>query len=308
MSTKWVACSVRARAMMRRRLGRAAARGLAAEKSLDAALVTLSQSPYRRGDVGPDDNLADAQRGVVETVLWNLRVLAGWAPREGVTMLRVLVGIVEIDNVENHLRRLAGGAQPPPYRLGGLATAWPRLARATTADQVRSMLTASPWGDPGGQTTREIGLAMRTSLADRMIAAVPGAGSWAAGAVALLVAQVDAYDDADLPTQAHVYAERVLGPHAMSPATLPEFAVRLGGPARWALADVVEPAELWRAQARWWARVETDGFALARTATAGPQILVGAAATMAFDAWRARAALELAARGGQPMEAFDAVA
>ncbi len=39
-----------------------------------------------------------------------------------------------------------------------------------------------------------------------------------------------------------------------------------------------------------------------------PDVLVGVAALMAADAWRVRAALELAARGGSPLEVFDAVA
>lgn len=307
MSMGWVAGSVRARAMTRRRLGRGAARSLAASGSVQAAVATLVHSPYGH-DVRPGQTLADAQRAVVETVLWNLRVLAGWAPREGATMLRVLLGAIETANVEDHLRRLAGAEAPPPYHLGGLGTAWSRLAGTTSAAEVRRVLAASPWGDPGGESPREIGLAMRTSLADRVMAAAPDAAAWAAGATALLVAREVVLERRELPSRARTAASRVVGPAAVSAGTLPELVAALPASARWSLADVSQPTDLWQAEARWWARVEHDGFALSRRAAAGPEALVGAAALLAADAWRVCAALELAARGGAPLEVFDAVA
>src|SRR5450759_574036 len=135
MSAAWVAGSVRARAMTRRRLGRAAVRSLAASPSLEEALSSLAHTPYGH-DVRTDQTLAGAQHAVVETFLWNVRVLAGWVPREGVTILRILLGSLEITNVHDHLLRLSGrgleATEPPaPYRLGGLSTAWPRLSRTT---------------------------------------------------------------------------------------------------------------------------------------------------------------------------------
>ena len=307
MSVGWVAGSVRARAMTRRRLGRVATRNLAASTSVDAALAVLVRTPYGH-DVRPGQSLAEAQRAVVETVLWNLRVLAGWAPRQGAAMLRVLVGAVEAANVEDHLRRLAGAEPPAPYRLGGLATAWPRLAATTSPGELRRVLAASPWGDPGGESPREIALAMRTSLADRVMAAVPAAASWASGSTALLVAREVVRERRELPERARIAASRVVGPAAVSAATLPELVAALPISARWALADVTQPGELWQAEARWWTRVERDGFELARSAAAGPEVLVGAVAMLAADAWRVRAALEVAARGGAPLEVFDAVA
>jgi hypothetical protein len=74
------------------------------------------------------------------------------------------------------------------------------------------------------------------------------------------------------------------------------------------LSDVVEPGDLWRAEARWWARVEQEGGALTRHPSPGHERVVGAVALMAVDAWRVRAALERAASGGGPLEDFDAVA
>ncbi|MFD1276063.1 hypothetical protein ACFQ51_43580 [Streptomyces kaempferi] len=40
----------------------------------------------------------------------------------------------------------------------------------------------------------------------------------------------------------------------------------------------------------------------------GPSMVVGAVAELSVDAWRMRAALESAARGGRPGEVFDALA
>ncbi|MFI5079696.1 MAG: hypothetical protein ACHQCE_01390, partial [Streptosporangiales bacterium] len=79
MSTGWVAGSVRARALARRRLGAAAARQLAASGSLADALRVLAATHYGREDLG-GQTLAGAQHAVARTVLWDLRVLAGWLP------------------------------------------------------------------------------------------------------------------------------------------------------------------------------------------------------------------------------------
>lgn len=307
MSADWVAVGVRGRAMSRRRLGRSATRVLAAGPSLATALTTLAQSPYGH-DVRQDHTLQQAQRAVVDTAVWNLRVLAGWAPRSGVTMLRVLLAGLEISNLEDHVRRLAGAEPPAPYQLGALATAWPRLAVTTSLDQVRGVLATSWWSDPGDATAGDLGSALRVVLADRTVAAVPGAAAWAGGAIALLVARTVLLQQAALPAAARLAASRVVGPAALEATSLPELAAALPADARWALAGVDNPNELWRAEARWWARVERDAFGMTRTAQAGPQLLVAVVALLAVDAWRVRAALEFAARGGGSLEVFDAVA
>lgn len=307
MSTGWVGVSVRARAMATRRLGRVTARGLAAGPSLDAALAQLSRTSYGH-DLRASDDLAAAQRAVLESTLWNIRVLAGWAPPQGVSMLRALTASVEAVNIRDHLRHLEGAAVPPPYRLGALATAWPRIARADSVDAVRSVLAASAWGDPGPVTPDDLGPVLQTSLADRVIAAVPAAATWAGAATALLVAREVVRDHRDLPPAARRSAVRVVGERALSAGSLPDLAALLPASTRWALDGLLDSDDLWQAEARWWARVEQDGFAMVRRPTSGPQVVVGALALQAVDAWRVRAALELAARGGGPMEVLDAVA
>ena len=49
-------------------------------------------------------------------------------------------------------------------------------------------------------------------------------------------------------------------------------------------------------------------FELLRRPRFGPGPTIGAAAVLAADAWRCRAALEIAAGGGGSMEVYDAVA
>lgn len=309
MSAGWVAGSVRARALAQRRLGAGAARTLAASSSLEVALAALAGTPYRQ-KVRPGQRLAAAQRAVAATLLWHLRVLAGWLPREGADMLRLLAGWFEIANVDELLHRLAGGEAEEPFRLGALATAWPRLAPARSTAELRQTLVASPWGDPGAATPRAVQVGMRLSWLARVGDDVERSAPWAAGKAALLVARERFAAGRDLPAATPARARALLGPGALAAASLAELARRLPARARWALEGVTDPDELWRAEARWWSRVERDGFALlgeGSGAGLGPAPVLGAVAVLAADAWRVRAALELAARGGQPLEVFDAL-
>jgi hypothetical protein len=148
---------------------------------------------------------------------------------------------------------------------------------------------------------------MRAALADRVIAAVPPASAWAEGSIALLVARHRMRREA-LPARAGVSAARVLGVGALDAASLPDLIETVPLAARWALEGITGLDDLWLAEARWWARVERDALDYLRRATPGPEPVIGVVALLAADAWRVRAALELAARGGAPLEVFDAVA
>lgn len=304
MSAAWVAGSVRARAMARRRLGVANARVLAGG-DLAAALTMLAASPYQ--PVSPGSSLAEAQRRVAETLLWHLRVLAGWLPADGAQLLRLLAGWYEIANVEEHLQALSGAAAEPPYQLGTLATAWPRLAGTGSPAELRAALTASAWGDPGGSDPRTISLTMRLVWAERVASRVTTARTWARGAAALLVARERLAAGRRLPDRAAALATRLLGTGWSHAGTVPELAAAVPPAAGWALAGVSEPAGLWTAEARWWRRLREQGESLLATGGFGTDRVVGAVAVLAADAHLVRAALELAARGGD-REVLDALA
>lgn len=312
MTAGWVAGVVRARDLARRCPGPGGAREIAAAVSLDDALGRLAATPYRRytrSAVG----LPEVQRAVMATLLWHLRVLAGWLPPGGAGLLRPLAAGFEIANVASRLAARDGpGADHEvpalaPYRLGALETAWRALERTATPAQLRAALRASPWGDPGAETPWALVTGMRMAAARRTSAEVRPARRWAQGRAALLVARERFVHVRRLPGPVRRDAAELLGPRAVDAASFRDFRERLPATARWVLADVEEPGELWRAEARWWRVLHQEGTALLRDGGYGPRAVVGAVAVLSADAWRVRAALESAVRGGRPREAFDAL-
>ena len=284
MATAWVAGSVRARALARRRLGRSGVRALATSGSLDAALESLARSPYGRA-VRPDLPLIEAQHGVGATLLWHLRVLAGWQPAEGAQAVRALAGWFEIANVEDRAGRLT------PYRLGRLQMAWPRLAAAGSAEQLRGVLATSAWGDPGGDTPRLVGLRMRCAWAERAAEVSDSTRAWAAGGIALLLARerfAAGRDAAGPGRRAGGAAARgqlaaghdAGGGHPPAAPSGPPGAGRHHHPGRPVAGG--EPLV---------AAAGADGFALLRRPGFGPDAVVGAVAVLAADAWRVAGAL-----------------
>ena len=307
MSAGWVAGSVRARALVQRRLGADAARQLAASGSLADALRVLADTHYGREPL-TGQTLAGAQHAIARTILWDLRVLAGWLPRDGVRMLRTVAGWFELANVDELLQTMAGRPAGEEFRLGALATAWPRLRQATSIAGLREALAASPWHDPGGDTMLDVRLGMRAHWAARAAALDDPAQTWAAGGAALLLAGEQFAAGRAVQPSVMDGALGLLGPAAGGAPTLDELASKLPARARWVLAGINSPADLWRAEAAWWARVESDGLKLLRIAGFDSGPVLGAVAVMAADARRIQAALEIATRGGGPLEAYDAVA
>ncbi len=326
MSGSWVAGTVRAKALARRRLGAGAARSLAASPDLATALAGLGATPYRH-DVRPDHSLAEAQHAVGATLLWHLRVLTGWLPRSGAEVTRDLAAGFEIANLDDHVQGLEGLATTPAYRLGALETAWSRLAGSSTLAQARESLAGSPWGEVGEPTARAIYLGVRVAWADRLVGAVPEAAPWARAATALLLTRECTLRGRRLPEPVALRASYVVGPAFVEAVqahttSLEGLTRLLPSDARWVLRDVSAPDDLWLAEAAWWHRVEHDGFQLLRDSAFSRRPVVGAVAVLAADAWRLRAALEVSARSrpaapgrsGTPatpdvaLEAFDAVA
>jgi hypothetical protein len=278
MTAGWVAGTIRAKAMARRALGAEVARQLAASRSLAEAQRLLEPTPFRSAaEAGM--SLAASQHAVAETILWDLRVLAGWLPRDGVGLLRLLAGWFEIANVDELLQALAGRPPGAEFPLGALATAWPRLSESGSDAELRAALAASAWGDPGGDTRADIRAGMRARWAARVAASGEQARAWATAAAAVA---------------------SLAGPGSPRPG-------RPGRP-RSPVPAAAPAAQPWQAEADWWRRVEREGRALLRSSATDSGPVLGAVALMAADARRIRIALACAARGGAPLEAYDALA
>jgi len=276
---------------------------VAASGSLDQAVVDVARSPYGR-DVRPGMSLTEASRAVAAVCLWHLRVLAGWLPPRSADAARVFAARFEIANVGDRLAELAGLMVPTAHELGALAVAWPRVAAAPSADEVRAVLSASAWGDPGSVDwpTVEAALDARWSawLADA------GPSAWAGGAAALVAARSLALGVRLLPG-ARTDLGRLVGSAWETARDLRELRAALPASASWVLDQVEEPGELWRADGTFWRRVDDDASASLRQGRAGPAVPVAAAARLVVDARRLEAALEAAAWGPEGLEAFDAV-
>jgi hypothetical protein len=306
MSAGWVAGDVRAKALLDRRLGAGRTREIAAMESLTEAQHALVGSAYARGVV-VGQPLGDTEHAVAAALLWHLRVLAGWQPHEGAQAMRSLAGAFEAANVIAHARMLAGAQQEPLFDLGALAIAWPRLRDAPSLANLRAVMSRSAWGDPGGDSPSDIAIAAWVAWSVGVASTVPEASRWAAGGLALLVARRHVLQRHRLPDRVSVHAARVLGPAALASDDLTSFIAALPRPARWALAVVSDIGELWRGEAAWWSRLEADGMQMLGGIGFSRTPVIGAAAALAADAWRCRAALRLAARGGGPIDVFDAI-
>ena len=293
MTAAWVAGTTRAKALARRCAGPETARRAASEPTVDGALAVLGPTPYGHG-VHAGQSLAETEHALLATLLWQVRVLAGWLPGRGAAALRTLAGWFEIANVE---ARLFGG---PFFELGTLATAWSDLRNAP---DLRSALAASWWGDPGGGDARGIQLGTRIRWARRVAEVAPETRPWAAGALALLVARERFTGGPPLPE----LPADLLGADAAAAGDIAAFGRRLPRDAAWALHGVEAPSDLWPAETRWWARFERDGHTLLSGSRFELGPVLGAVAVLTADVRRVRAALELASRGGGPLEAFDAL-
>lgn len=296
MRAEWIAGTVRGRLLLAHRLGEDPARRLAAQTSFAEARRLLLASPYGR-DLGGIQDLALAQRGVAATSLWQLRILAGWLPPDGSVLLRALAAWYELVNIEHHIAWIATGANPPlPFELGGLATAWPRIAPTHDLAEVRSILAASPWGKPASEESVGLHLALRAGWARRIIDFAPEARGWAEAAVAQYVARELLLDkDKDPGGLLALPGVRVSW---LSASSVPELAARLPARIRWALRDVTRPEELWHAELAWWQRIEEEAEALMRRPLGSPALVIGIVALLAADAQRAARALAIAALGG----------
>lgn len=307
MSAGWVAGNVRAKAMLNRRIGPVRARELAGCPSLGAAQQALANSSFRR-EVHPGQTLAESEFGLRANLLWQCRVLAGWQPPTGAGMVRALAGGFEVANICALARMLAGMAPQPLFTLGGLALAWSRLQDTGSTAELRAALAASPWGDPGSDAPADIALAVQLTWARRVAAGAPEAAGWASGAAALIVARRLFVERREPTAAARRAAMRLLGENALTATDMAALAAAVPAGARWALSQVTSPDELWQAEFGWWRHVERSALALLNSAQFDSAAPLATIALLAVDGWRVRAALQLAAAGGGPLEVYDALA
>ncbi|MGA7205405.1 MAG: hypothetical protein WBX27_12335 [Specibacter sp.] len=313
MKADWVAASVRARSMAQRRVGAGASRVIAAEPTLDSALSALRESCYAER-LHSTSGLAAAERAVQETVLWQLRVLAGWLPASGTALARAVAGAFEIENVVALAHQLDGGPQAPePFRLGSLETAWHRLAAATSEEELAVVLDTTAWGAVGGSGPSivgpgQLGVGLRVAWARRLVSVAPSARPWYGAVCVLTAARSLGPGGVSAPPRLLHLVRPVLGSAWESAGSIGELRAALPPSLQRVLRDIASPQELWRAEARIHNDVEKDGFGLLRGSLPGPDVVLGAMMVLLLDAWRLRAALAAAASGAGSSEVLNEAA
>ncbi|MEI8406602.1 MULTISPECIES: hypothetical protein [unclassified Kribbella] len=308
MDAGWVAASVRAKAMARRRLGAGAARRIALSPGLSDALGLLAGTAYARAAV-PGTPLSQAERVVTELELWHLRVLSGWLPRSAVGLARALGARYERANIETLARNLAGAERSHQYYdLGSLALSWPRIAATTSAPALREALRASPWGDPGDTTPAALRDVLLLRWLRMVAAEAAPAIEWVTGAATLVAAKQLLVTTTGPAEEVVRAAAPLIGTDWMTASSVAALRDTVPAAGRWVLDGVGSPPDLWRAEAGLAARIESDGFRLLRHGTPGIEPFLGAVAVLAVDGWRVRVALGDAAVGAGPGEVLDVLA
>lgn len=302
----WVAASVRARGMARGRLGPGGIHSVLTSPDRSSGLAVAAASMYSGAVEKDRGDPSGLEHEIGAAVLWRLRVLAGWMPPGGSRVLRGVAAYFERENILRHARALGQG-QPRPddsgdYVLDGLATCWPAASRTQNEAELRSVLAASPWGDPGA--TDVAGLADTLSLAAwrRLVAVAPATRSWARDAVVLLVARARVIENATPSDRQRALASPLIGRGWSSASDLDALRASLVPSARRALEPAQEPDDLWLAEAALVARIDADATRMLRTDRPGPEVVLGAAAALMIDGWRLRAALTAV---GDPSSVFQ---
>lgn len=309
MNVSWVAATVRGRGLSLRRLGVEGASRVAAATSLPDAIDALIPTAYGR-ELRAGMDLATAQHAINATLLWHLRVLAGWGPSIGTHPLRLFAAEFELANVEALFDRLRGGTPSPPYVLGSLGLSWQAIASAGTAAEVRRALRSSLWGDPETDDPDGIRLTMQLARTRLLAAGVPEAADWAITDASLILARVMLNGAlGELTARARRDASSVLGSRWQQAASLPELVESLPRAGRAALSAVRELEDLFAAQVRRWAMLESSAIRLIARTPASAANTIGVAGAMMADAWRVSGALTLAALGGSDLtEVLNAAA
>jgi hypothetical protein len=284
MSGGWVAGDVRARSLAAGDVLDIADR-VAATPDLESACTLLGQTKWGHG-VGEAATVEAAQRKVFEALLWQMRILAGWLPSEGVEAVRCCLLWFEIRNIEDRLAYFGGAPAEAPYDLGRLGLISKGLAGTSSAADIRRLMRASAWGDAGGDDVYAIRIALRRTWYRRVRAASPELRTWADAAAWLFGSR-------------ERLARRAGGTVlAATPPSLPSAWL-------WTTTASWYQQNLWQAEERWWVQVRDEGVRLLHGPMGSKEPVVGAVATLGSSAHRIATALEIAAGGGT-MERLNA--
>jgi hypothetical protein len=316
----WVAPSTRGRLLLRRRVGASGARALGSEESWAQARTELATTIYG-ASLPADADRRTARLCASAATIWQLRVLAGWLPPNATALARTFAASVEIAAVDRHVSRLARqagarstGVEPvDAVSLGSLATAWPRVERATTLDQVRSILARSAWGDPGGSDPAAIRFGLRVAWGRRLLRQAPVTTNWVHGAAAVLVARELFLFGRDIPEVPARTIDQLLGPRWRNATSVASLADNVGASASWALladGSSASPSatDLWRSELGVISRVDEDASRVVESGRNGRNTVAAIMALLLLDLWRVGAAIESAGRGPLPQVVFDDVA
>lgn len=311
MTAGWVAASTRGRSMLRRTIGAAGAGLLATADSWNEARSRLATTVYG-ASMPADADRATARRLAGAATVWQLRVLAGWLPPASSGLARTFAAALEIADVDRHLARLdrpadAGTEPPGRVELGSLATAWPRVERATTIEQVRKVLARSAWGDPGGDDALDIQIGLRIAWGRRLLRQAPTTTDWVHGAAAVLVARERFLFGRDIPDVPARTLDRMLGSTWRSGTTVQDLAEALPSSAAWPLAGVSDSGAgaLWSSELAVVDRVDRDARRTVGTGRNGRGTVAAVMASLLVDLWRVTAAIESAGRTPIPSEVFE---
>jgi hypothetical protein len=303
----WVAASTRGNALLRRLVGPEYARQIAESDSWPEARDLLAASFYAT-DMPPGFERETARRAAATATIWQLRVLAGWFPVGGSGLARLFAAPIEIANIEAHVAGLNNATIPSPIPLGSLAIAWPRVKTARSVEAVRAALINSPWGDPGGTDPVTIAVGLRVAWARRHIRTIPESADWGKAALAVLVARELFAFERDLALSTSREVDRLVGTAWRKATTIPDLAAMLPKAAARPLRDISTPAELWTAEQRVVEMIATDAAMAVAAKRCTKKAVAAIMALLLVDLRRVTAAIEIAGRGPNPSEAFDAVA
>jgi hypothetical protein len=284
MSGGWIAGDVRARGLAAADVLDIADR-VAATPDLVSACTLLGQTKWGHR-IGEARTVGAAQRMVFDALLWQMRILAGWLPSEGVEAVRCCLLWFEIRNIEDRLAYFGGAPAEAPYDLGRLGIISKALAGTSSPSDIRQLMRASAWGDASGDDVYAIRMALRRAWYRRVRAASPELRTWADAAAWLFASRER--------------LARRTGGTALA-ATPPSL------PSTWSWATTVSWSEqnLWHAEERWWEQVRDEGARLLHGSTGSKEPVLGAMATLASSAHRIATALEIA-EGGGTLERLDA--